>query len=909
MQHSSLLSKHASDSALHKRGAHHSAMPRSVALSSSAMSHRRLPPHLDREGVLPPLHETSMSATSASRRGMSSHSESFYDGRDSKAHVHLGLSTSFSRVAGRVSQAEDARCSEVESLKRQIARLTQLRRDRDTYIQDLLADAEIAEKRHEAEMSRRLARSQREILERLTAQEEEHAQILKERSRSHEAAVAHLVSKHDRQMRELRNSAHTDGGPQRAASIERLHDDDMAKSLSGLKVLERVAALRSPSKKIPYFSDLAAETGGDAPSALARSPLQALQAPSVDMENKAASKEVVSDLRNIPESTVTKARCDALLERLGNRLFHFHYEIWSLTVVRAWSSLVAVETCNSLRKRDAASAATEAVRHLEEERRRQVVLFLQSDLHYLCHVVIRAWQASVLAARAEAVSLREITQLEAVAASKYEALQENSQLQIAQLAHRLQARTTRDIRTGQLHILSKMFSWWLVHTREKRTEGHHKYQLLTAAADASAEAFRLRNEAHSVTTELRRQRRAHGVAAINASLDRRLQGVMHAWAATVRETQNESMFQRQLDMAAAESAASCAVLRMEWRRSAVMLREQRQAHGLRRIAASVKHVKHTAFFAWRVIVNDAQQELHSLIRLRAASAEAAAARAEVRRKMSEVYRWQRFHCSAVSCLESTYWTRLVLSVWRRKTECEMHVNCVREASLRVGNALTSARHSCFGSSRLAFASWRRWTLAQRNEALIAEEQAGSERQVEALCSAMRAAETAHENALSAQEERAEKKLRETVLAERRFSDEALARCEAQAREAAIAESVQHSRCIEELEARQRKSLCEQAAELEAKHAVLARQHADATKALVENIEARFADELRAETVQLALVRAAEEASARDAAALHAKHLETEAELHAQSSAFEVRLAEVEARHAVELRTQAATLRA
>eukprot|EP00928_Gymnodinium_smaydae_P029420 TRINITY_DN22163_c2_g1_i3.p1 TRINITY_DN22163_c2_g1~~TRINITY_DN22163_c2_g1_i3.p1 ORF type:complete len:580 (+),score=58.69 TRINITY_DN22163_c2_g1_i3:148-1887(+) len=235
MQHSSLLSKHASDSALHKRGAHHSAMPRSVALSSSAMSHRRLPPHLDREGVLPPLHETSMSATSASRRGMSSHSESFYDGRDSKAHVHLGLSTSFSRVAGRVSQAEDARCSEVESLKRQIARLTQLRRDRDTYIQDLLADAEIAEKRHEAEMSRRLARSQREILERLTAQEEEHAQILKERSRSHEAAVAHLVSKHDRQMRELRNSAHTDGGIVLMAALVR----------SGLsKKLQSIGAVR-----------------------------------------------------------------------------------------------------------------------------------------------------------------------------------------------------------------------------------------------------------------------------------------------------------------------------------------------------------------------------------------------------------------------------------------------------------------------------------------------------------------------------------------------------------------------------------------------------------------------------------------------------------------------------------------
>ena len=46
-----------------------------------------------------------------------------------------------------------------------------------------------------------------------------------------------------------------------------------------------------------------------------------------------------------------------------------------------------------------------------------------------------------------------------------------------------------------------------------------------------------------------------GVAAIHANLDRRLQSVLLAWGTVVRDGQRETAYQRQLDIAAAESAA------------------------------------------------------------------------------------------------------------------------------------------------------------------------------------------------------------------------------------------------------------------------------------------------------------------------------------------------------------------
>merc|ERR1719436_1576231 len=61
---------------------------------------------------------------------------------------------------------------EVESLKRQVSRLAQLRRERDSYIKDLLADAKATHSRHEDELASALASRQalgeRELQEQLS---------------------------------------------------------------------------------------------------------------------------------------------------------------------------------------------------------------------------------------------------------------------------------------------------------------------------------------------------------------------------------------------------------------------------------------------------------------------------------------------------------------------------------------------------------------------------------------------------------------------------------------------------------------------------------------------------------------------------------------------------------------------
>merc|ERR1719188_379375 len=133
---------------------------------------------------------------------------------------------------------------------------------------------------------------------------------------------------------------------------------------------------------------------------------------------------------------------------------------------------------------------------------------------------------------------------------------------------------------------------WCAITREARKEAAHRLRSLNANADASSELYRTRAEAKKTAIDLRRQRRAHGVAAVHASLDRRIQAVMHAWSIVARETQRETTYQRQLDIAAAESAAGCAILRMESRRMMQDLRQQRRAQALRAMRLGVKHVRH-----------------------------------------------------------------------------------------------------------------------------------------------------------------------------------------------------------------------------------------------------------------------------------------------------------------------------
>merc|ERR1719271_1835513 len=157
------------------------------------------------------------------------------------------------------------------------------------------------------------------------------------------------------------------------------------------------------------------------------------------------------------------------------------------------------------------------------------------------------------------------------------------------------------LRLGRAHTGFEkriMLFRWAVATREARKEAAHRRQLITAAADASAEVYKLRAEAKKVAVELRKQRRAHGVAAIHANLDRRIQSVLLAWGSIVRDSQRESAYQRQLDIAAAESAAGCAVLRMEGRRATLELRQERRAQALRAIDAGLRHWQHLTLREW-----------------------------------------------------------------------------------------------------------------------------------------------------------------------------------------------------------------------------------------------------------------------------------------------------------------------
>merc|ERR1719162_801744 len=133
----------------------------------------------------------------------------------------LSLRTPTVRTGGRLSQSERsesansacddrATAHEIEHLKKQVTRLTQLRRDRDNYIQDLLAEAEATRRRHEGEIARRTVKNQREAAERLSSQQREHDLHLEERSRAHAAALAQQAWQHEREIEELRKSLRID---------------------------------------------------------------------------------------------------------------------------------------------------------------------------------------------------------------------------------------------------------------------------------------------------------------------------------------------------------------------------------------------------------------------------------------------------------------------------------------------------------------------------------------------------------------------------------------------------------------------------------------------------------------------------------------------------------------------------
>lgn len=185
---------------------------------------------------------------------------------------------------------------------------------------------------------------------------------------------------------------------------------------------------------------------------------------------------------------------------------------------------------------------------------------------------------------------------------------ETSSVSTQQLRVQLRNQALHAARAWAHCRLGEVLFWWAAILREKRREAVHRRELLTAAADASAELYRFRSAAKATACDLRRQRRAHGVAAVHANLDRRVQAVLAAWWNLVRETQRESSFRRQLDAAAAESAQTCAAMRLEGRRLALELRKQRRSLGLRAIKSEMKLWRQAVLRAWAAVAAESRQQ-------------------------------------------------------------------------------------------------------------------------------------------------------------------------------------------------------------------------------------------------------------------------------------------------------------
>jgi hypothetical protein len=260
-------------------------------------------------------------------------------------------------------------------------------------------------------------------------------------------------------------------------------------------------------------------------------------------------------------------------------------------------------------------------KELGECRKMQGHFVAQAAVEHMQLASFRAWRAALLVVKCEADAAH---QLEVAAADATKQKAEVEQ-QARDLASRLSGELrSQGLRLGRTHMVFQkrmMLLRWAIATRDARAQAAHRRQLITAAADASAEVYRLRAEAKKVAVELRKQRRAHGVAAIHANLDRRLQSVLLAWSSVVRDGQREAAYQRQLDIAAAESAAGCAVLRMEGRRATLELREERRAQALRAIDAGLRHWQHLALREWWSQTVSCRQQAQHLSELREQAAD------------------------------------------------------------------------------------------------------------------------------------------------------------------------------------------------------------------------------------------------------------------------------------------------
>lgn len=311
--------------------------------------------------------------------------------------------------------------------------------------------------------------------------------------------------------------------------------------------------------------------------------------------------------------------------------------------LRAWAHLAASTLLEALHYRHLASQA----RAYGERLRGQVMVKIEVDLLHTTHAAFHIWSVLLESSK------REVEHKQHCADQK------------AALTHRLRDRGHRIARMRVYERLSCALFWWAAMVRDARHQATQRHKALISAADASAELYRLRNDFKRTALELRRQRRSHGVAAIHASLDRRLQVVVHAWSIVARDAQRESIYQRQLDIAAAESAAGCAVLRMEGRRTALELRHQRRTQALRAIRAGLRHWRHVVLYAWGALVAEVQRESLLVQEISLATAQVEAERAETARQLELSAGNRHAHGALQGRLRDLQWVTIVFFSWLR----------------------------------------------------------------------------------------------------------------------------------------------------------------------------------------------------------------------------------------------------
>lgn len=467
---------------------------------------------------------------------------------------------------------------EVETLKRQVSRLSQHRRDRDSYIQDLLADAEATKLRHDGEHTRRAKREHKEVGEQLIFLQRDHELYLEELGKIHAAALAQQAAQHEAELTELRNSLCSEA-ERRLEKRVFLNTRLKQRALAG----QRSELCHWRQCVLHAWKGLAARSRGGTSSG-------------------GAARHAEVD----PLEQLTRRMEAARAQRRVQGLAKIGMEAACVQQI-ALSAWAAASTA-LVREREHQRLMDEKTVALAQRLRSQLYLTLQASLGHAKHAVLRAWAAYAGEAMRIAAVEQQLVSSVADAEERLEQLREVACSRERSLSDMLRTRTYGIVRAQCARKLSVALMMWAEVSRDRRREAGSRLKLLTAAADSASELYRLRNETKKVTTELRRQRRAHGVAAIHASLDRRLQAVVHAWSTVSRDAQRESIYQRQLDIAAAEAAAGCAVLRMEGRRTALELRHQRRTQALRAVRVGLRHWRHVVLYAWSCIVLDGRRE-------------------------------------------------------------------------------------------------------------------------------------------------------------------------------------------------------------------------------------------------------------------------------------------------------------